>query len=127
MAFVNAADFVLGNTDVCRSRPAPGATGSALGGGGAGGNGGPFARAVGSSPVADGSAADGTAAGDVADLPPLVKLSGRAGVCAAPPEQPASSTVTAVKPSPRLWTPVSRHLMTDEVPGIPTSCQLHPE
>ena len=117
MAFLKAADFVLGNAVVCLRRPAPGATGSALGDGGAGGSGGPAARVVGSSSVADGAA---VAAVPVAlGVALLVALTCRDFVPAPafPPQaaQTASSAAAvAATAARRIRTPVSRHFTRDE-------------
>src|SRR5271166_1181868 len=120
MAFLKATDLVLGNALVCSRRPAPGATGSALG---RGGNGGPAARAVGSSPVTDG-------VGETLGAALLVALTGRVLVPAPafPPQaaQAASSAATATTTAGRrIRTPVSRHLTREGFysgpPGRPVS------
>src|SRR5215472_6088428 len=95
MALRNATDFVLGKAWVCLRRPAPGATGSALGDGGAGGFTGTVSEGV------------ATACVGVADVPLAVERTGRAWVWAGLAEQPASIPTRAAKPT----TPRSRHLM----------------
>jgi hypothetical protein len=104
MAFLKATDFVLGNALVCPRRPAPGATGSALGGGGFGGGVGLAGAAVGDSSIADGV---GETLG--------VALTGRVLVPAPAfplqAAQAASSAATATATAGRrIRTPVSRHL-----------------
>jgi hypothetical protein len=71
MAFLKATDFVLGNALVCARRPAPGATGSALGCGGGGGRVG-----VGEGAVAGFSVTGGV--GETLGVALLVALTGRA-------------------------------------------------
>jgi hypothetical protein len=115
MAFLKAADFVLGNALVCLRRPAPGATGSALGGGGGGGTAG---RVEGGSAETDG-------VGETLGVALLVALTGRAFVPAPAfplqAAQAASSAATATAAAGRRTrTPVSRHLTRDGFYSGPT-------
>jgi hypothetical protein len=117
---LKATDFVLGSALVCARRPAPGATGSALGCGGGGGRVG-----VGEGAVVGFSVTDGV--GETLGVALLVVLTGRALVPApAFPLQAAqtarSSTAAAAAPTMavasadrRVRTPVSRHFTRDEV------------
>jgi hypothetical protein len=111
MAFLKATDFVLGNALVCLRRPAPGATGSALGDGGFGGGAGLAGAAVGDCPAADG-------VGATLGVALLVALTGRILVPAPAfplqAAQAASIAATATAPAGRrIRTPVSRHLTKD--------------
>jgi hypothetical protein len=84
MALPNAAVFVLGNARVCRSRPAPGATGSALGDGRADGRfdgrGDGDAAGVPVFEKGGGCVADDDADRDAAGVPLPVALTGPAAV-----------------------------------------------